>query len=273
MSVLRLEPREVVAETAFDRRRLGFETLFVVVITLGSSAVYSVLSFIRTYLATLQAGQSLASQTQTINQPITADPLWEPVYQLLSVVFALVPVALVMVLLWQRDRSAPARIGLSPVRAGRDALAGLGLAAVIGVPGIAVYLVGKALGLSVTVVPTALGEYWWTVPVLVLAAVRAALIEEVVGVGYVFTRLQQLGWRPWVIIAACAALRGSYHLYQGPGALLGNAAMGVLFGWAYFRFGRVGPLIVAHFFIDTVAFVGYPVAVQWFPTLFGTPAG
>ena len=54
-----------------------------------------------------------------------------------------------------------------------------------------------------------------------------------------------------------ALLRGAYHLYQGWGAGLGNAAMGLVFGYAWQRTGRLWPLVIAHGVIDTVAFVGY----------------
>jgi membrane protease YdiL (CAAX protease family) len=52
-------------------------------------------------------------------------------------------------------------------------------------------------------------------------------------------------------------LRGAYHLYQGFGAGLGNIAMGLVFGYAWQRTGRLWPLVIAHGLIDTVAFVGY----------------
>ena len=46
-------------------------------------------------------------------------------------------------------------------------------------------------------------------------------------------------------------LRGSYHLYQGFGGFLGNAVMGVLFGYFYQRTRRVLPLAIAHTIVDT----------------------
>jgi membrane protease YdiL (CAAX protease family) len=52
-------------------------------------------------------------------------------------------------------------------------------------------------------------------------------------------------------------LRGTYHLYQGFGAGLGNVAMGLVFGYAWRRTGRLWPLVIAHGIIDAVAFVGY----------------
>ena len=69
-------------------------------------------------------------------------------------------------------------------------------------------------------------------------------------------------------ILTAAVLRGSYHLYQGFGAFLGNAVMGVIFGILYRRWGRVMPLIIAHFLIDAVTFVGYAALVgkvSWLP--------
>jgi membrane protease YdiL (CAAX protease family) len=100
----------------------------------------------------------------------------------------------------------------------------------------------------------------------VLAAVRAGLTEEVIFIGYLFDRLRRLGWGAWTIILSTAALRGAYHAYQGFGAIVGNVAMGVVFGWVYHRWGRVMPLVVAHVLIDLVAFIGYPLA--WWPALF-----
>ena len=114
-----------------------------------------------------------------------------------------------------------------------------------------------------------LGAAWWTVPLLLLAALRAGLTEEVIFIGYLFDRLRLLGWGWWTIILSTAALRGAYHAYQGIGPIVGNFAMGVVFGWCYRRWGRVMPLVIAHTVIDIVAFVGYPLAVALWPGLFG----
>ena len=40
-------------------------------------------------------------------------------------------------------------------------------------------------------VAAALNTHWWTVPVLVLQAAKNGLIEEVVVVGYLMTRLRE----------------------------------------------------------------------------------
>jgi membrane protease YdiL (CAAX protease family) len=106
------------------------------------------------------------------------------------------------------------------------------------------------------------------VPVLILQAVKNAVLEEVIVVGYLINRLRRLDL-PWVrVIAASALLRGSYHLYQGFGAFVGNAVMGVVFALFFLRFKRVTPLIVAHSLLDIAAFVGYAALPKsWFSWL------
>jgi membrane protease YdiL (CAAX protease family) len=104
--------------------------------------------------------------------------------------------------------------------------------------------------------------------VLLLSAAQNAMIEEIVVVGYLLSRLDRLGVRPSRAIALSAVIRGSYHLYQGVGGFLGNAAMGLIFAVLYRRWGRVMPLIIAHFLIDAVAFIGYALLaghVSWLP--------
>lgn len=131
------------------------------------------------------------------------------------------------------------------------------------------YLVVRAVGANLTVVPEALPGEWWKYPVLVLSAIQNSLLEEVVVVGYLLRRLGQLGWSPVAALAASSVLRGAYHLYQGVGGFVGNLVMGVVFVLLYRRWGRVGPLVVAHALLDVVAFVGYALLagrVGWLPT-------
>lgn len=63
------------------------------------------------------------------------------------------------------------------------------------------------------------------------------------------------------IVVVSALVRGSYHLYQGLGGFVGNIAMGLLLGAVYLRVRRVMPLVIAHWVIDVVAFVGYALLV------------
>lgn len=255
-----VEPRPNTA----DRRRLWWEIAIVLGLSLGASAVYSIIAIV----ARVTESTPLSKQTATLNGSQSQRHWLDFSYQFLDVFFALFAVALVLYLLWQPRRSGFARIGFDLRRPGRDALGGVTLLLAIGIPGLAVYLIGRAVGLTVNVVASPLDTFWWTIPILVLSALRSALQEEIIVVGYLFTRLTQLGWSRWTIILAAAGLRGSYHLYQGIGPFFGNAAMGIVFGWCYTRWGRTMPLVVAHALLDIVSFVGYPLAVVWWPGLF-----
>ena len=247
-----------------SRRRIGAEVLIVLGLSLGASAVYSIVAIINR----VTREETLSQQTATLNSPLSDRQVFDLIYQLLSVFFGLMPVALVCYLLWQAARPHLARLGLPSDHVGRDVGYGLILALAVGIPGLGFYFATRALGITVSVVPTALDSYWWTIPILLLAAARAAIVEEFIALGYLFARLTEIGWGRWQIIVSSALLRGSYHLYQGFGAFIANAAMGVLFGWLYTRFGRLLPLVVTHFALDAAVFVGYPWAVATFPALF-----
>ena len=232
-------------------RRLTIEIVIVLLLSLGQSAVYAVVSLI----AKLTAGKPLSQQAAVLNASQSPRPYLDLTYQLLGIVFSLIPVALVLYLL-NRPRET---LGLTASRRGFDLGWGALLAAGIGIPGLALVYAAKILGLNARIVPAALQPVWWAVPVLILAAVQNAVLEEVVVVGYLITRLRTLGLSlPW-IVACSAVLRGSYHLYQGFGAFVGNAVMGMVFALFFIRFKRVAPLIVAHSLLDIAAFVGYTV--------------
>jgi membrane protease YdiL (CAAX protease family) len=243
--------QEVATETP-TRRRLRAEVLIVLGLSLGQAAVYALVS-----LAAKLTRGPLSSQTATLNAPQSPRPYLDLTYQLLHIGFALLPVALALWLMSANGRNAVRSIGLDLSRPGRDLALGVGLAALIGLPGLGLYFLGRALDLTATVVPSALNAYWWTVPVLLLSALQNALLEEVVVVAYLVDRLPRLGWTLPAVVAASAVLRGSYHLYQGFGPFVGNAVMGVVFALVYLRTRRVMPLVVAHTLLDVVAFVGY----------------
>ncbi|MFV2112033.1 CPBP family intramembrane glutamic endopeptidase [Micromonospora sp. LOL_025] len=251
-------------ERPATRRLLGTETLLVLGLSLGQSAVYATVSIV----AKLTADGPLSKQTAALNTSVSPRPWLDLTYQLLGIVFALLPVLLAVHLL-ARDPGDPARtLGLDARRPGQDLARGAGLAALIGLPGLALFWAAAQLGVNATLVPAALPELWWTVPVLILAAVQNSVLEEVIVVGYLVTRLRQLQWRIGAIVVTSALLRGSYHLYQGFGAFLGNVVMGVVFSLFYLRTRRVMPLVVAHTLLDVVAFVGYALLPrEWFDWL------
>jgi membrane protease YdiL (CAAX protease family) len=246
----------VTVDSPARRSVLRNEILLVLGVSVGASAVYAVVSL----AAKLTADRPLAEQTAALNVSQAPDRPWLDVtYQLLGIAVGLVPALFVVHLLNRDPGDARVTLGLDRRRPVQDLAAGAVLAAVIGIPGLGLYLASRQLGINAEVIPAALPEVWWAVPVLVLAAVQNAVLEEVVVVGYLLTRLRDLGWRVGPAIAASALLRGSYHLYQGFGAFVGNAIMGVIFAFVYLRTRRVLPLIIAHTLLDVVAFVGYTV--------------
>ena len=245
------------------RPRLGLEVLVVLALSLGQSAVYSVLRIVER----LTRPEPLAQQTSTLNASATPDRPWlDLTYQLVGIGFALVPVLLVLYLVSLQHRPVGAAIGLDLRRPGFDLGFGTLVALGIGVPGLGLYLGARELGWNTTVQASALAENWWTIPVLVLSALQNSLLEEVVMIGYLFVRFGELGWRWPAILLVSAGVRGAYHLYQGFGGFIGNLIMGVIFGLIYLRWRRVGPLVVAHLLLDVAAFVGYALVspyVDW----------
>ena len=243
------------------RRSLRWETVLVLGVSLGSSAVYAVLSIIEK----LTRAVPLAQQTTAMNQSVTPDRPWlDLAYQLANIALPLVPVLLALYLLNQVSRPSPDLragrfLGLDLGEPRRDVLRGVGLAALIGIPGLGLYVLARVLGVNTTVSAANLEPVWWSGPVLVLAAIENAVLEEVVMVGYLFTRWRQSGWAWSTIIGVSALIRGTYHLYQGFGGFVGNIAMGLLLGLVFVRTRRVMPLVITHALLDTVAFLGYTV--------------
>jgi len=240
-------------EGAAARRRLGAEVWIVLGLSIGESAVYSIVRII----ARLAEEAPLGSQSTALNPSASPRPWLDLTYQLLGIGFALVPVVLALYLLSAGGRRATARIGFDLARPWRDLAAGVGLAALIGIPGLAFYFAGRALGITVSINAAALNDYWWTIPVLILAALKNAVLEEVIAVGYLLERLAERGWSWPMRTLASATLRGAYHLYQGIGPFFGSLVMGLVFNEYYRRSRRTMPLVVAHTLLDVVAFVGY----------------
>jgi membrane protease YdiL (CAAX protease family) len=251
-------------ESPQSRPRIRAEIVLVLALSLGASALYSIVSIIDRATQSVPIGQ----QSTTLNQSLDDRQVFDLVYQLLGIAVDLAPVALVCFLLWAPGRPHLERLGLDGARRGKDVGWGVLLALGVGIPGIVAYFGARALGLTVAVDASGLSDYWWTVPVLILSAARSGIEEEVIMIGYLFARTRQLGWSTVTTIAVSAVIRGTYHLYQGYGAFFANAAMGVLFGWLYHRYGRLLPIVVAHTAIDAAVFVGYPLAVAAFPSLF-----
>ncbi|UFS94655.1 CPBP family intramembrane glutamic endopeptidase [Nocardia huaxiensis] len=246
-----------------EKRAVRIEIAVVLVVTFGLSGANAALSLLESALSPGGVG----GQTVALNPSRAAQSAIDLMFQLLGVARLLGWAALGLYLLW-RSGIGPKAIGLARrLRWRADVLPGSALAAVIGIPGLGLYLASHTLGASVTIVPGSL-EHWWRLPVLVLSAWANSAAEEVLVVAWLITRLRQLGWSENRSLLASALLRGSYHLYQGLGAGVGNLVMGVIFGRYWQRTNRLWPLLLAHALIDTVAYLGYAFLrghVSWLP--------
>jgi membrane protease YdiL (CAAX protease family) len=256
-------PGAAVIEDPRLRRLVVTEVLVVLTVTLGLSALRSSLVLIEAVLAPVP----LAEQQVALNAPAARAELVDLALQLTRVL-QLVGWGALGAYLLVRAGFALRAVGLEGRRPWRDLLGSAGLAALIGIPGLGLYLVARAAGVSVTIAPSTLDDAWWRLPVLVAAACANAWAEEVVMVAYLITRLRQLGWSENASLLAQALLRGAYHLYQGLGGFAGNVVMGLIFGRLWQRTNRLWMLIGAHAIIDVVAFAGYALLAgrsSWLP--------
>jgi membrane protease YdiL (CAAX protease family) len=246
-----------------ERRIVGTEVLVVLTVTLGLSAVRSALAL----LDAMMQPVPLNAQQVALNAPAAQVGLVDLAFQLTRVL-QLVGWGALGAYLLLRAGFALRDVGLDQRRPGRDALGSAGLAALMGVPGLGLYLVARAIGVSVTIAPSTLDDTWWRLPVLLASAAANSWAEEVVMVAYLITRLRQLGWSENRSLLAQALLRGGYHLYQGLGGFVGNIVMGLVFGRVWQRTNRLWMLVGAHALIDVVAFAGYALLagrVGWLP--------
>jgi membrane protease YdiL (CAAX protease family) len=234
-----------------DRRGVRVELLIVFAVTLGLSGVRSLISLLDSLLRPV----ALSQQHVAIDVPLARAGFLDLLAQLALVAQYLAWGALGMYLLW-RAGVRLAEVGLRRYRLG-DLAGGAAMAALIGIPGLGLYLLARALNVNLTVLPSTLTDTWWRIPVLVLSAAANAWAEEALVVGYLLSRLRQLGRQENPSLVVSAVLRGSYHLYQGFGGFVGNVVLGLVFGRIWQRTGRLWVLVTAHTLLDVVSFVGY----------------
>jgi hypothetical protein len=226
-----------------DRRTIAEEILVVLSLSVLSGAAFAILSLIESPVSGVVV--AAANQSNAFAR------------QVLAFVFGVAPVLLVLHLV-RRSGEGPALIGLGTPQPSQDVGRGAALFLVVAAAGLGIYLAAVELGVNRFVVPTPPLGHWWTVPAVFLNAIEAAAVEEIVVLGYLLTRLQQLSWSATQAIGASALLRGTYHLYQGWGGFVGNLAMGALFGVLFLRWRRrTWPFLLAHALLDVGAGVGF----------------
>jgi membrane protease YdiL (CAAX protease family) len=239
-----------------ERRLVRIEIVIVFAVSLGLAGYTSLISLSDSLLKPVRLNQ----QHVAINVPQANASFLDFLGQLGNIAKLLAWGCLGVYLLY-RAGFRLAEIGLGRFR-WTDVRVGLGLTALIGVPGLGLYFVARALDLDLTVLPTTLDDTWWRIPVLVVAAAANAWAEEALVIGYLISRLRQFGVRENRSLVAAAVLRGSYHLYQGFGGFIGNLVLGLVFGRVWQRTNRLWPMVLAHTLLDVVSFVGYALLVN-----------
>jgi membrane protease YdiL (CAAX protease family) len=241
--------------SAAPRERFGLEILAVLGVSLGISAISAVLSYIRTEL-TVPGGISHA--VACVECPNVTVHRWlDLADQLLGILNGIVPPLLALLLLARTPGGRGFGVGFDLRNRTRELAQGAGFGALIGIPGLGLVWTAHEIGLNASLEAVSYPDYWYRIPYLLLSAFQNGLSEEVIVVAFLLTRLRQLGWSDNRALAASALLRGTYHLYQGWGAFVGNAVMGLIFGWWFQRHRRVLPLVIAHFLLDAASFIGY----------------
>jgi membrane protease YdiL (CAAX protease family) len=94
--------------------------------------------------------------------------------------------------------------------------------------------------------------------------IGAAVFEELSRI-FLVTRLWNISPSQagrWFGIVLSAVLFGVAHLYQGPAGMLSAGITGLISAVAYHAFGRVAPLMLAHYLHDAVQFAALYVIVS-----------
>lgn len=118
----------------------------------------------------------------------------------------------------------------------------------------------RALGVH-GVIPSTSGGPGYFVVLDVLNGITSGIVEEIVVLGFLVRRLEQLELPGWAIFTIAVAVRGSYHLYYGWDVIpiLVWAAVTVVL---YRRYRRLLPFIVVHVVWDTSLFLAEALGVR-----------
>ena len=92
--------------------------------------------------------------------------------------------------------------------------------------------------------PAFFRESHLTVPFIILIATVNPVCEEAFESGYFFHVLQRYGM--WFAVFTTALFRGFLHVTMGLNGFVTMFAMGLLYGFVYWRWRQLWPLIVAH---------------------------
>ncbi|MCW2522431.1 MAG: hypothetical protein JWO63_766, partial [Frankiales bacterium] len=163
------------ADSAAEQRpspRYGIEVLLVLGVSLGISALNSLINFAD--IQTRKGG--FADAVATLNGAQASREWVDLSYQLVSLLSGVVPALLALYLLALSPALAGVRsgfgIGFDRLHLKRETLQGLGFAALIGIPGLGVVALARHLGLNAQIDASGLADVWYRYPILALSGVQ-----------------------------------------------------------------------------------------------------
>ncbi len=87
-----------------------------------------------------------------------------------------------------------------------------------------------------------------------LTIIINSIYEEFILIGYFFKRLEK--YHPVIVIGLSMLIRQSYHTYQGWTSLIAILPTGLIFGFYYYKYKKLWPVIMAHGFSNLIAYIG-----------------
>jgi uncharacterized protein len=164
---------------------------------------------------------------------------------------AVVPLTLFLL---ARTGQSPSRLGLGLPSWLGDFWPGIGLALLCFAAEFVVLipiapLLSRARHVAINPIVGSVPRYY-VIYGLVLSAITA-VTEEVMMNGYLFVRLEQLGWSPQRALTLSVVLRTSYHIYYGIGVVV-LIPINFLLSRSFQKHKRLSRPILAHFLYDAV---------------------
>ena len=169
---------------------------------------------------------------------------------------------LVLILLWIYlvEKRTIATIGWKTLTV-KTAFSGIGLGLVIFILFGLLTTVIRAIGLELSQ-ETAELIASQSIPFLLLMALRAAVIEEVLYRGYAFERLYQLTKSKWLAAFVPVIIFTLMHVSWGVGHLVFVFIAGAIFMLVYIFKRHLGLIMIAHFITDVIALLVLPILLE-----------
>jgi membrane protease YdiL (CAAX protease family) len=105
------------------------------------------------------------------------------------------------------------------------------------------------LAMSPHIAPHSIHLSW---PVIFVAMILNAFLEEIICMGYIFNQLAAR-WGPAAALGVTVFLRVACHTYQDPIHLVGIGVLFSIYGVWYWQTRQLWPLIFAHLLLDIIS--------------------